>query len=148
MFLHALQLAISINLESVFYLWYIVFLPITAVNDSVMKARIRAMHWLRNMQQLKLLTLHWLSFSGCSREHVAVVFPSKGCQYLINGCQGPIRNWITQDSKQKIVDALSTLILRMQQWAYHCSFSQKRLSISENWMSTTNRNRNYRICEE
>ena len=40
MVLLALQLAISINLESVFYLCSIVFLPIRAVNNFVMNAKI------------------------------------------------------------------------------------------------------------
>jgi len=56
--LHALQLSIPINLESVFYISSIVFLPIRAVNNSVMNVKICAMPWLPNMQQLKLLTLH------------------------------------------------------------------------------------------
>jgi len=42
-FLHALQLSISINLESVFDVRYIVFLSILAVNNSVMNPEISAM---------------------------------------------------------------------------------------------------------
>jgi len=90
MFLDALQIAISINLESIFYICYIAFLHIVRVNNSVMNAKLSVRSWLANMQQLKLLTLCWRSFSGCGREHVAVVFAGKGCQYLINGCQQPI----------------------------------------------------------
>jgi len=37
------QFAISINLVSVFYLQYMVFLPRKAVNNTVMHAKIRAM---------------------------------------------------------------------------------------------------------
>jgi hypothetical protein len=43
MFLYALQFAIYINLESVFYHWYIGFLPIIAVNNSVMNVKISTM---------------------------------------------------------------------------------------------------------
>ena len=125
MFLHALQLAISINLESVFYLWYIVYLSVTAVNNSIMNAEISAMPCLPSMQQPKLLMLHWHSFSVCGREHVAVVFASEGCQCWINGCLQPIRKKITQDSKLKFVDALLTIILRMRQGACRCSFPSK-----------------------
>jgi len=89
MSLEALQLAISIIFEPVFYLWYIICLRIMAVDDSVMNAKISAMLWFPNMQQVKLLTLCRRPFSGCGREHVAVVFASQGCQYLINGCLQP-----------------------------------------------------------
>jgi len=147
MFLHAMQLAISINLGSVFYLWYIVFLSITAVNNYIMKAEISEMHWLPNMQQLTLLTLSSHPFSGCSRGHVTVVFASKGCQYLINECLQPMEKKITQDSKMKIVDALLALIPRMRQRACPCSFSQSRLALSDKWISATNRNMNYLRCE-
>jgi len=58
------------------------------------------------MQYLKLLMLCWRSFSGCGREHVAVVSASKSCQYLINGCLQPIGASITQDAKLKIVDSV------------------------------------------
>jgi succinate-acetate transporter protein len=39
--LHAVQLAISINLESVFFLLWIVFLAIKVVNKSVMSSLVR-----------------------------------------------------------------------------------------------------------
>ena len=54
MFLHALQLAISIDLESVFYLCSIVFLPIRAVNNSIMNAKISVMPRLPTMQLILL----------------------------------------------------------------------------------------------
>jgi len=73
-FLHAGQLAISINLESVFYLWYIVFVHIRAVSNSIMNGKIHAMPSFPNMQQPKMLTLRSRSFSGCGWDHVAVVF--------------------------------------------------------------------------
>jgi len=37
------------------------------------------------MQDQKMLMLHWHSFSGWGRERDAIVFASKGGQYLIDG---------------------------------------------------------------
>jgi len=139
MFLHALQLAISINLESVFYLWYIVLLTIRAGNNSVTIMKTCAMPWLPNMQQLKLLTLRWRSFSGLGREDITVDFASKGCQYLIDGYLQPIGTLITQDAKLTMVDAALTLILRMRQAECRGSFSQRRLPLSDKWISANNR---------
>jgi hypothetical protein len=76
------------------------------------------------MQQLKLLMLLWLSFSGCGREHVAVVVGCKSCQYLTNGCLQPMGTSITQGAKLNIFYDWLTLIVRMRQGACRCSFSQ------------------------
>lgn len=57
MFLYALKLAIWINLELVFYISYIVFLPIMVFNNSVMNEKISVMPSFPNIQQLMLLTL-------------------------------------------------------------------------------------------
>jgi hypothetical protein len=46
-------------------------------------------------------------------KHVAVVFPSQGCQSLINGCLQPIGMYIAQDVKLNIVDPRGTLMIRM-----------------------------------
>jgi len=148
MILHALQLAISINLELVIYLWYIVYLPIRVGNNSVINSKIRAMPWLRNIQQLNLLTLHWRSFSGWGREPLPLVFASTGCQYLINGCLQPIKRWITLDAKLKIVDTPLTLILTMRQGACCCGFSKYRLPSSDKWISATNLRINDPRCED
>jgi len=147
MYSHPLQLAILMNLELVFYLSYIVFLPITAVKNSVKNPEISAMPRLPHMHQVNLLTLRWRSFSRCSGEHVAVVLASKGCQYVINGCLQPIRKEITQDSKLTIVDTPLTLILRIRQQASWCSVSPHKQTISDKWRSTTNRNINSPRCE-
>jgi len=125
----------SINLESVFYLWYIVLLPVLEVNNCVMSRKIRVMPWLPYMQELKQLTICWRSFSGCGREHVAVVFATKGCQYLINGCLQPIWTRITQGAKLKIADAPLTLILRMRRWPCCCLFCLNELPIC--WLCIT-----------
>jgi hypothetical protein len=94
-------------------LMYMVFLLSKAVNNTVMRVKIRAMSWLQNMQVLTLLTLLWRLFSGYCMEHFALIFASKGCQYRINGCLQPVGTWLTQDAKLKIFDPLLTLMLRM-----------------------------------
>jgi len=147
MFWHALQLGMSNNLELVFYLLYIVFLRIMVVNNSIMNMEISMIPWLPNTHQLKLLMLRWCSCSGCSREHIAVVLASEGCQSVMNGCLQPIGKWITQDSKWKSIDAPLTLILRTRQRAWRLSFSHSRPPMSDKWRSTPNRNINYPRCE-
>jgi len=85
-----------------------------------MNAKICAMPWLPDMPQVILLKHRWHSFWACDREHVTVVYPSKGCQYLINGCLQPIRTWMIQNGKLKMVHAPLTLILRMERWTCCC----------------------------
>jgi hypothetical protein len=115
-----------------------------AVNNSDMNAKISTMAWLPYMQQIKLLTLRWRSFSGCGREHFAVVFASKGCQYLINGCMQPIGTYITQDVKVKIGHTLLTLIVRMGRWLWCCLFCQYKLPIYRLYLTVTKALSNYR----
>lgn len=64
---------------------YIVFLSTKIVIDRVMHVKIRAMHSLLNIEDLKWLKLGRHSFSEFVSEHVAIVFGSKGCQFLIYG---------------------------------------------------------------
>jgi len=94
-----------------------------------MNEMISAMTWLPNMQQLKLWTLCWCSFSGCSREHFDFVFARKGWQYLINRCMQRIGKYKSQDGKPKMVDARLTHIHRMGPWPCSCHFSQSKLPI-------------------
>ena len=129
-----------------FYLSNIVYWQIHVVNDSVLNPKICAMPWLPTIQQLKLGTLRWCSFSGCGREHFAVVFVSTGSQYVINGCLQSIGIKISQDRKLKHVDSLMTLILRIQPRACRCSLTNWGLPTSEKWMSPTNRNINQQSC--
>jgi len=53
-----------------------------AVINSVMNTKISAMNWLPNMQQLKLLTLRYRSFSEWGDDRGAVSFANKSCQYI------------------------------------------------------------------
>jgi len=77
MFLHDLQFMISINLESMFFLWYTVFWPIKVVNNTVMGAKIHMMLWLPNMQDLKLFTLCGHTLWGSDSKRVSAVFTPK-----------------------------------------------------------------------
>ena len=135
MFRDDLQFGILINLESVFNLRYTVFVHIQAVNNSVMGAKIRAMPWLRNMRDLKLLMRCRRSFSGCGMEHVPGAFPLDGCQYLINGCPQQIGTEITRDASLKIVDTLWTVILGIGRWPCCCLFCLWKLPIR--WLCIT-----------
>ena len=61
LFLHVLQCAILIILESVFFLSYDIFLPRKVVTSAVISSYIRAMPWLPIIQDQKLLTVSWHS---------------------------------------------------------------------------------------
>ena len=143
MFLHALQRERLTNLESVLYLSKIVSLPIRAVDHSAMNAKIRAMTWWPNMQQLKLLTLRWPSFSGCGREHVGGVYLTKDNQYRINGCLRRFGTYLIQDAKLKIVDSTLPLILRMGRWLSCCHFCQWQLPVHQLCITATKSLCNY-----
>jgi len=125
-------------MECMFFLWYIVFLPIEAVNSSVMCFSISTMPWSPNMQVQKLLTLHWRWFSRCSTECVAVVSTPNGFQNRIYGCLQPIRNQITQDAKLKLVDAQLMLIPTMAQCPCCWLFCLYKLPIR--WLCLTGTN--------
>ena len=66
------------------------FLAVKAANISKMDFCNQSEHKLTKMRSWNLLTLRWRSFSGSGGEHVAVVVPSKGCHYLINGSLQPV----------------------------------------------------------
>ena len=66
--------------------------------------------WLPKMQNQKLLTLRWRSFSSWGREHVAFSLSYKGGQYSIYDGLQPFTTLITNDAKPKIIDTLLMLI--------------------------------------
>jgi len=103
----------------------------------------KATHRLANMQDQKSLTLHWLSFSGCGRERVAILLALQGGQYLIYGCLQLITCWITQDARPKIDDALSMVIVRMGQGAGRFCFCFWRRPIPHLLMFASNCNLEY-----
>jgi len=101
---------------------------------------------LATMQDQQSMMLHWCSFSGLGREHVASVFACKGSQYLVYGCLKPIASYITDDARPKIVDAPLRLIFRMGQGAYCVSFCRSRQPIPYVWVAATNRHLSYPRC--
>ena len=95
------------------------------------------------MRRQKLLTLGWHSFLRCSREHVAVLLPSKCSQYLIHGCLQRIGTEITQAAKLNIMDAPVTHILRKRWWLCCCQFCLEMLPIHRLGITVTKSLVNY-----
>jgi len=89
--------------------------PEKAANTWYINHCHKATHRLHLMQHQISFTLHWCSFPGLGREHVAMVFAPQGSQYLILSFLQPVATLITQDAKPKIVDTLLRLIFRVQQ---------------------------------
>lgn len=113
---------ISINLQSVVFIWYVVCFTSNADHHSGIYTKICVISSLPNSQGLTLIMLNWVSFSGFGREHVAVVFASEGWRNPINGCLQPIQQYITHNSKLNMVDSVLTLNLWMWQWQYRIVF--------------------------
>ena len=63
---------------------------------------------IHNQQSLMLC---WHSFSRSGRERIAVCFAYEGCEKFFYDCLQPISGLITQDARQKIIDARLTLML-------------------------------------
>jgi len=89
------------------------FLLIKAANIFIMPHSNQVSNYLPNLQDQKLLTLCWHSFSEWGRERVTSSLAYNASQYLIYECLQPIATHITQDARPKIVHALVTLIFRM-----------------------------------
>ena len=70
LYLHVLQFAISIILESMLILLYVAFYPRKVVNCSVMSSCINALLLLPNMEHQNMLTLCWRSFSWWGNAYV------------------------------------------------------------------------------
>ena len=112
-------------------------LPIEAANGLDMPKSDKIAVWLPDLQNHKSLMLRWRSLSGYVREHVAVVFPSKGSQCLRDGCLQPIGTEIIHGVKLKIIDVPSTLILRMGQWPCCYLFCLYKMPIHRSWIRAT-----------
>ena len=91
------------------------FLPITPANTLTIYRNDHIAFHLRNLQDQKLLTLHWHSISESGREGEARSFTYKASQYHIYEWSQLIAKQITNDTRPNIVDAPLTLILP---WAY------------------------------
>jgi len=91
----------------------VAFLPIKAANSFSLHHSNQVSYWLPDLQDQKLLTLSWRSFSEWGGEHVAFSFANKGVLDLIHECLQPIATQITQNSRPKFIDAALMLIFRM-----------------------------------
>jgi len=147
LFLHGLQFAISIILESLFFLLYVLFLPIEAVNSSGMSSYIRAMPWLPNTNDHKLLTLCWRSFSGWGNIYDMHCCSGKGRHSIVYESLPQSNTWISQDARPKIVHAPLTLIFRIGQGAYRYWFCPWRRPIHHFWLFATNCQIDYPRCK-
>ena len=115
LFLDILQFAVSIILESVFFILFFVFKPRKVVNSSVMSWSIWAIPWLPNMQDQKLLMLHWCQFSGWGNTYVMHCFEWKHSQNILNDLLAQSDTYISHNATPGIGAALWTLIFRMGQ---------------------------------
>lgn len=89
--LPSLQFARSMNLDSVFFGWYIVHLTSKAAHTTVLYMKIGEIWKFPNSQDGTLPMLNWHGFSQFGREHVSLVCACIGCQNLMNGSLKPIR---------------------------------------------------------
>jgi len=85
-------------------------LPIQAAKDITIHHSDQVSYLLPDLQDQKLLTLCWRSFSKWGTELVTVCFAYIGGQELICECLQPIATQITQQVRRKVFDALLTSV--------------------------------------
>ena len=114
------------------------YLPIKASNSWYIDVCDHSPVGLPKVQEQKLLTLCWRSFSEWGRECVTFSFAYKCSLYLIYKHLHPIATQITQDARPKIIDSPLTLVLRIGQgvfltcfWVQRRTIHQKRTTIYE-----------------
>jgi len=90
---------------------------------------------LPKMHRQKSLTLHRRSFSEWGSDHVIYSFPKKVCHYVGYGQHRPSHFAFTVHTRQKIVDALLTLIFRIGHGACCYYFWLERQPIPRLWMA-------------
>jgi hypothetical protein len=98
------------------------YLPIMAANSWYIDVCDHSPSRLPKMQDQKLFTLHWCSFSDWGRECITFVSVYKGSLYLIYERVHPMSIQITQDARPIIIDSQLTLIFWMGQWAFLICF--------------------------
>jgi len=102
---------------------------------------------LPDIQDQKLLTIHWHSFSRSAREHVAFSLAYNGGQYSTDVLQRLNHSSITCLTGLKMVDALLTLIFRMGQPGCHFLFWVEIQPIPHWWLSASNCHLDYPRCK-
>jgi len=131
LFLHVLQSATLIILESVFFLLYIVLLNIEAVNSPVISSFICVKPCLPNIKDQILLTLRWRSVSWWGNVCVMHCFKWRGCHDILYELLPHCDTLISQDARPIIIATPLMLIIRMGQEACcNCSCPYRR-SISQ-----------------
>jgi len=93
---------------------------------------------LPTMQDQISLTLKWGSVSGWGREHVRIVFASKGSHFLIYGFVQPITKLDYQNATAWFIDTPVALNLGMGQGACCYCLCHKRQPILHLWILSTN----------
>jgi len=81
--LRVLQFAISIIVESIYFVWYCGFSPTKAANWSVLSSSIHSMHWLPNMHDQKLFPLCYWLFLSWGNVDVMHCVAWEGRQYFV-----------------------------------------------------------------
>jgi len=137
--LNALQVAISIILESMFFLLWFILWTTKLVYSSVMIWNIHAVPWLPNIHNHILITLLWCSVSRWGKEDIVHCVGWKGHHYRVYKLLPRSDSYLTKDARPKIVDAPWMFICRMGQGACRCCFHHSRWLIPHVWMSATNR---------
>jgi len=90
--------------------------PIMAAITSIMPNQYQITLWLADLEDWKLLTLHWRSFAWWGNKPLTHCFAWKGRQYIVYGLLPQINTYITQDEMPKIFDAMLMLIFRIGLW--------------------------------
>jgi hypothetical protein len=98
------------------------FLPIKAANTPLITVSNNSQLRLVMMQNQKLLTLRWRSFSEGGSDRTVYIFADKGCQYAAYNSVQQFTTQITNEAKPKIVDTPLTLIFRRAHWPYRTPF--------------------------
>jgi len=89
--------------------------PLKAANTSPMHNKEQITFQLPDLQDWKLLTLHWGSFWRSARERVIVSLGLKYGQYLICDHFHPTATLITNHARPKIIEMPLSMIFRMGQ---------------------------------
>jgi len=121
--------------------------PIKVSNTMSMNSNNQIASELPDLQDQKLLTLRWCSYSEWGREPVALSSAWKASQYHIYEWRQPITTQITNDARPKLVDAPLMLIFRMGQGVYGSLICLRSQPIPYLWMAATDRHSDFQWCK-
>jgi len=132
--------------ESLIFLVYVIFYTRQGVNSSVISCSVRSIPWLPSMQDKKLLTLHWRSFSSLGNTPVIDYCRWTGCQNIVHEIWPRGDTWIHWDARLTIVDPPWMRIFCMGQGACCDCFDNSRNLVSDLRMFATNCQLEYTSC--